>query len=65
MVARAAAVLVYPAAAPTKQLQWTRLSDDDSTEFPDLQMATNWKDVGFILNVGAPGSASFVEIERN
>jgi hypothetical protein len=28
-------------------------------------MATNWKDVGFILNVGAAGSASFVEIERN
>jgi L-lysine epsilon oxidase C-terminal domain/L-Lysine epsilon oxidase N-terminal len=56
---------VYPAGAQTLQLQWTRLSDDDSNEFPDLQMATNWKDVGFILNVGPPGSANFVEIERN
>jgi hypothetical protein len=30
----------------------------------DLQMATKWKDVGLILNVGA-GNASFVEIEGN
>jgi hypothetical protein len=28
-------------------------------------MVVNWKDVGFILNVGPAGSPSFVEIERN
>ena len=56
---------VYPAATPTKQLQWTRVDADGADEFLDLQMATNWKDVGFILDVGAPGTAKFVEIERN
>jgi hypothetical protein len=59
---------VYPAADTTKQLPWTRVgaSDPDpNNEFPDLQMVTNWKDVGFILNVGPAGSPSFVEIERN
>jgi hypothetical protein len=61
---------VFPAAAPTQQRAWTRIDPDDPNldgGFPDLQMATNWKDVGFILNVGgaAAGSASFVEIERN
>jgi hypothetical protein len=58
---------IFPAATPTTQIQWTRISDTNPNEFPDLQMATNWKDVGFILNVGGAtaGSASFVEIERN
>jgi hypothetical protein len=61
---------VFPAAAPTQQRAWTRIDPDDADldgGFPDLQMATNWKDIGFILNVGgaAAGSASFVEIERN
>ena len=59
---------VYPAADTTRQLPWTRVgaSDPDpNNAFPDLQMVTNWKDVGFILNVGPAGSPSFVEIERN
>jgi hypothetical protein len=28
-------------------------------------MVTNWKDVGFILNVGTAAKPRFVEIERN
>jgi hypothetical protein len=58
---------VYPAADTTQQLPWTRIDPNDPNPngFPDLQMATNWKDVGFILNVGPAGSPSFVEIERN
>jgi hypothetical protein len=57
---------VYPAADTSKQLPWTRVdATDPNNEFPDLQMVTNWKDVGFILNVGPAGSPSFVEIERN
>jgi hypothetical protein len=32
-----------------------------TTCFPDLQMVTNWKDVGFILNIGTAASPKFVE----
>ena len=59
---------VFPASAPAQQLPWTRLEAGDSNPndvFPDLQMVTNWKDLGFILNVGPAASPSFVEIERN
>ena len=59
---------VFPAADPAQQLPWTRLSANDPDPdhvFPDLQMVTNWKDVGFILNVGPAASPQFVEIERN
>jgi hypothetical protein len=59
---------VVPAAGPSQQLPWTRLTADDpdpNNVFPDLQMVTNWKDVGFILNIGTAASPRFVEIERN
>ena len=60
---------VVPAGPPSPQLPWTRLTDSDpdpSGQFPtDLQMVTNWKDVGFILNVGTAADPRFVEIERN
>jgi hypothetical protein len=58
---------VFPAADTTTQLPWTRIDPNDPNPngFPDLQMVTNWKDVGFILNVGPAGNPSFVEIERN
>lgn len=59
---------VVPAGGPSQQLPWTRLTASDSDPnavFPDLQMVTNWKDVGFILNVGAADAPRFVEIERN
>jgi hypothetical protein len=59
---------VFPAADPTQQLPWTRLTADGNSQddvFPDLQMVTNWKDVGFILNIGTAASPQFVEIERN
>jgi hypothetical protein len=56
---------VYPAANPGMQLQWTREADDNANEFADLQMVTCWKDLGFILNIGADGTPSLVEVERN
>jgi hypothetical protein len=57
---------VFPAANPAHQLPWTRVDPNDPTDgFSNLQMVVNWKDVGFILNVGPAGSPSFVEIERN
>jgi len=56
---------VFPVADQSQPLQWTRQSDTDSSEFPDLQMVTNWKDLGFILNVGAAGSPQYLEIERD
>jgi len=59
---------VFPAAGSASQLPWTRINPNDpnpNNGFADLQMVTNWKDVGFILNVGPAGSAKFVEIERN
>jgi hypothetical protein len=34
-------------------------------ELSDLQMVTNWKNLGFILNVGPPDAPKLVEIERN
>jgi hypothetical protein len=62
---------VFPKQNPSQQVYWTRSSHDDPNDpnnngsqfSEDLQMVTNWKDLGFILNVG--GSPSFVEIERN
>jgi hypothetical protein len=58
---------VFPAKTPSKQVQWTRESDaPNAGEFNDnVQMVVNWKDLGFILNVGPPASPSYVEIERN
>jgi hypothetical protein len=59
---------VFPAANPTQQLPWTRLTANGTSQnnvFPDLQMVTNWKDVGFILDIGAAANPKFVEIERN
>jgi hypothetical protein len=58
---------VFPAKTPGKQVQWTRESDaPNSGEFDDnVQMVVNWKDLGFILNVGPPANPSYVEIERN
>jgi hypothetical protein len=59
---------VFPAAGPAQQLPWTRLTASDPNPdnvFEDLQMVTNWKDVGFILNVGTLVNPNFVEIERN
>jgi hypothetical protein len=59
---------VVPHGAPSPQLPWTRVTADDPNQndtFEDLQMATNWKDLGFILNVGTATAARFVEIERN
>jgi hypothetical protein len=59
---------VVPAAGPSQQLPWTRLTATDPNPndvFADLQMVTNWKDVGFILNVGTAAKPRFVEIERN
>jgi hypothetical protein len=59
---------VVPAAGPSQQLPWTRLTASDPNPndvFEDLQMVTNWKDVGFILNVGTAAKPRFVEIERN
>lgn len=59
---------VVPAAGPAQQLPWTRLTANDPNPtdvFEDLQMVTNWKDVGFILNVGTQVNPRFVEIERN
>jgi hypothetical protein len=59
---------VFPAKTPGKQVQWTRESDaPNAAQFfeDNVQMVVNWKDLGFILNVGPPASPSFVEIERN
>lgn len=59
---------VVPAAGPAQQLPWTRLTANDPNPadvFEDLQMVANWKDVGFILNVGTQANPRFVEIERN
>jgi L-Lysine epsilon oxidase N-terminal/L-lysine epsilon oxidase C-terminal domain len=59
---------VIPVGGPAQQLPWTRIAPNDSNQndaFPDLQMVTNWKDVGFIINVGTPAAPRFVEIERN
>ncbi|WP_299817318.1 LodA/GoxA family CTQ-dependent oxidase [uncultured Roseibium sp.] len=55
---------VFPLAMPAQQLQWTRQSDTNSKEFEDLQMVTNWKDLGIILRTDAAGK-NFLEIERN
>jgi hypothetical protein len=62
---------VFPVQDTSQQVFWTRTSHDNPNDpnnngsqfSEDLQMVTNWKDLGFILNVG--GSPSFVEIERN
>jgi L-Lysine epsilon oxidase N-terminal/L-lysine epsilon oxidase C-terminal domain len=58
---------VFPAHDPSQQVFWTRTSQNPTGyEFDeDLQMVTNWKDMGFILNIGPAGSPNFVEIERN
>jgi hypothetical protein len=58
---------VFPAKTPGKQVQWTRESDDPNAAEVEHneQMVVNWKDLGFILNVGPAASPSFVEIERN
>jgi hypothetical protein len=58
---------VFPAHDQSQQVFWTRTSQNPTGyEFEnDLQMVTNWKDVGFILNIGPGGSPNFVEIERN
>jgi len=59
---------VFPAANPAQQLPWTRLTPadpDPNHVFEDLQMVTNWKDVGFILNVAPGADPQLVEIERN
>jgi hypothetical protein len=59
---------VVPAGGPAQQLPWTRLTANDPNPddvFEDLQMVTNWKDVGFILNIGTQANPRFVEIERN
>jgi hypothetical protein len=56
---------IFPASNPGTQLQWTRESNASASEFENLQMVTCWKDLGFILDVGAAGSPSLVEIERN
>jgi len=59
---------VVPVGGPAQQLPWTRIAPNDQSQddtFPDLQMVTNWKDVGFILNVGTAAAPRFVEIERN
>jgi hypothetical protein len=60
---------VVPVDAPSQQLPWTRLTNSDpdlSGQFPDdLQMATNWKDLGFIFNIRTPAGPRYVEIERN
>jgi hypothetical protein len=58
--------MVFPAANPAQRLPWTRIdANDPNGGFDDLQMVTNWKDLGFILNIGAAGTPKFVEIERN
>ena len=59
---------VHPAQSPQQQLPWTRVSAADPNEndvFSNLQMVTNWKDLGFILDIGTTASPTFVEIERN
>jgi hypothetical protein len=58
---------IFAAENPAQQVFWTRTSKDpDGDSFPDdIQMVTNWKDVGFILNVGTAAAPQFVEIERN
>ena len=58
---------VFAAQNPGQQVFWTRTSEaPNSDSFPqDVQMVTNWKDVGFILNIATAASPNFVEIERN
>jgi hypothetical protein len=58
---------VFPVDDQSKQVFWTRTSKNPAGyEFDDdLQMVTNWKDMGFILNIGPAASPNFVEIERN
>jgi L-Lysine epsilon oxidase N-terminal/L-lysine epsilon oxidase C-terminal domain len=58
---------VFPRDQSAQQVFWTRTSQNPTWyEFgDDLQMVTNWKDMGFILNIGSAGSQNFVEIERN
>jgi hypothetical protein len=58
---------VFPVNDQSKQVFWTRTSQNPTWyEFDDdLQMVTNWKDMGFILNIGPAASPNFVEIERN
>jgi L-Lysine epsilon oxidase N-terminal/L-lysine epsilon oxidase C-terminal domain len=58
---------VFPASAPAQQVFWTRTTSEPNNDAfaEDLQMVTNWKDLGFILNIGPNGQPQFVEIERN
>jgi hypothetical protein len=64
---------VFPSEADAqnfKSFAWTRLvatnpSDADANVFSDLQMVVNWKDLGFVLNVGTEQNPRFVEVERN
>ena len=58
---------VFPVKTPTKQVFWTRSKSDPSSDAfdHDLQMVTNWKDLGFILNIASGKQPQFVEIERN
>jgi hypothetical protein len=59
---------VYPAQNPAQQLPWTRVgatNPDENAVFENLQMVANWKDLGFILDVGTAADPKLVEIERN
>ncbi len=58
---------VFPVKTPAKQVFWTRSKSDPSSDAfeHDLQMVTNWKDLGFILNIASGEQPQFVEIERN
>lgn len=58
---------VFAAQNPAQQVFWTRTSEQpNGDQFEEnLQMVVNWKDLGFILDIGAAGSPQFVEIERN
>jgi len=60
---------VYPEAESYEQVPWTRgfvQDPDGSGPIPsDLQMVTNWKDLGFILQQGSGFQAKYLEVDRN
>jgi hypothetical protein len=56
---------IFATQNPDQQVFWTRTNEANQNQFEDIQMVTNWKDLGFIINVGSAAAPNFVEIERN
>ncbi len=64
---------IFPSAADAQQsnyFQWTRLVGNQSgtgegASLSDWQMVANWKNLGFVLDIGSAQAPLFLEIERN